>query len=185
MIFSKARRRAIAPLPYKGFPLKKAFTLIELIFVIVIIGILSAVAIPKFTHLSSNAKISSEMATAATVQSALDDIHANWITAEGTFSWGNGNTANCNPSGLHPNFNCTSGYPTKLGDCSSNKAFSYLLKNPESVDAKWSCNSNSDYKGPASKADSGVANSNKADKPDSSDHWEYNDVNGTFTLIKE
>jgi len=163
--------------------LKKAFTLIELIFVIVIIGVLSAVAIPKFTHLTSNAKISSEMATAATVQSSLDNIHADWITAEGSFSWGNGKTANCN-GGVHTDFDCTNGYPTKLGDTAHSKAFSYLLKNPASVDSKWSCSSNSDYKGPASSTNSGVANSSEADKPDSSDHWEYSDVNGTFTLKK-
>jgi len=164
--------------------LKKAFTLIELIFVIVIIGVLSAVAIPKFTHLTSNAKISSEMATAATVQSSLDNIHADWITAEGSFKWGNGNSIDCN-NGSDTLFDCNNGYPKKLGDCTNSKAFSYLLKNPASVDAKWSCSSNSDYKGPASSTNSGVANSSKADKPDSSDHWDYNSTNGTFTLIKE
>ena len=166
--------------------MKQAFTLIELIFVIVIIGVLSAVAIPKFSHLSSNAKISSEMATAATVQSALDNIHADWITAEGNFSWGNGKNSDCSSgSGVSDDFNCTSGYPTKLGDTANGKAFNYLLKNPKSVDAKWSCTANNNYHGPASSTDSGVANSNKADKPDSNDHWEYNDINGTFTLIKE
>jgi len=36
--------------------MKRAFTLIELIFVIVIIGALAAVAIPKFMHLKENAQ---------------------------------------------------------------------------------------------------------------------------------
>ena len=164
--------------------MKKAFTLIELIFVIVIIGVLSAVAIPKFTHLSSNAKISSEMATAATVQSALDDIHADWITAEGNFSWGNGNSIDCN-NGSDNLFDCDKGYPKKIGECnnSHSHAFKYLLKNPASVDAKWSCTANDDYHGPASKTDSGVAQ-NGNNKPDSHDHWDYNATNGTFTLIE-
>jgi len=39
--------------------MKKAFTLIELIFVIVILGILAAVAIPKFIKLKENAEIKS------------------------------------------------------------------------------------------------------------------------------
>ena len=36
--------------------MKKAFTLIELIFVIVIIGLLAAVAVPKFLNLKQNAE---------------------------------------------------------------------------------------------------------------------------------
>jgi len=164
--------------------LKKAFTLVELIFVIVIIGVLAAVAVPKFAGLSSNAKISAEMATAATVQSALDDIHATWITSEGSFSWGNGNTANCN-DGDADHFDCTTGYPQELGDCSSdhNNPFKYLLKNPDQLKAKWSCTDNEHYYGPASSTDSGVSENGKP-KPDSNDHWDYNNSAeaGTFTL---
>jgi prepilin-type N-terminal cleavage/methylation domain-containing protein len=43
--------------------MKRAFTLIELIFVIVIIGLLAAVAVPKFLNLKQNAEANSIVKT--------------------------------------------------------------------------------------------------------------------------
>ncbi len=50
---------------------KKAFTMIELVFVIVVIGILSAIAIPKFAATRDDAVITSAIATIGSVRSAL------------------------------------------------------------------------------------------------------------------
>ena len=89
--------------------MRKAFTLVELIFILVIIGILAGVAIPKFTNLSSNTKISAELATASTIESAIEDVHSQWIMSEGEFEWGNSKTTECpNKPG---DFNCSTGYP--------------------------------------------------------------------------
>lgn len=49
----------------------KAFTMIELVFVIVIIGILSAVAIPKFAATRGDAEISKAKATVAAVRNSI------------------------------------------------------------------------------------------------------------------
>ena len=51
--------------------MKKAFTMIELVFVIVIIAILSSIAIPKFQHLSDIAYVSKGKNTLAIVRSAI------------------------------------------------------------------------------------------------------------------
>ena len=165
--------------------MRKAFTLVELIFVLVIIGILAGVAIPRFAHLSSNTKISSELATASTIESAIEDVHSQWIMSEGEFNWGNGETTECPDN--HRDFNCTTGYPI-LGSCPDN-SFEHILKNANVVDAKWECATHSDeiyiYKGPASKKDSSVKpSSDISGKPDCSDYWEYNISSGTFKLIE-
>ena len=51
------------------------FTLIELVIVIAIIGILSAVAIPKFIDLTSNAKIAATTAIAGALSSSSSSNH--------------------------------------------------------------------------------------------------------------
>ncbi|MDD5406548.1 MAG: type II secretion system protein [Sulfurovaceae bacterium] len=51
--------------------MRKAFTLIELVFVIVVIGILASIAIPRFAVTRDDAKIVSAKATIASVRSAL------------------------------------------------------------------------------------------------------------------
>jgi len=50
---------------------KKAFTMIELVFVIVVIGILASIAIPRFAATRDDADISSAKATVAAVRCAL------------------------------------------------------------------------------------------------------------------
>ena len=52
----------------------KAFTIIELVFVIVIIGILSAIALPKFAETSKMAHLSKAKSVVANVQSSVATI---------------------------------------------------------------------------------------------------------------
>jgi prepilin-type N-terminal cleavage/methylation domain-containing protein len=153
---------------------RQAFTLIELVLSIVVIGILAGVAIPKFSHLKDNAKITAELSTASSVQSALESCHGEWVVNEGNFTCGYDiPSSELNDKGWPPS--------DKLGQ-SADKPLNRLLKNADAIGWTRDASNDDRFYGPASDPQNGTDYC-LDDRPCKGRYWEYSDENGTFRLV--
>jgi len=155
---------------------KSAFTMVELIFVIVVIGILASVAIPKLSGVTDGAKKSAEIATFSAVATAIETANGEWSINEGDFSWGNHQKNSTNPLN-------SQGYPNDLS--LNGKVFGAILKGKNSKFTNQSNSNNVDYNttvftGPASNPSNGIKftdksgyNNDTPNKPDRNDFWLY------------
>ena len=66
---------------------QQGFTLIELVIIIVILGILAAVAIPKYQDLSGEAREAAARSSLGSIRSAITIFYANQAVQTGNADW--------------------------------------------------------------------------------------------------
>jgi prepilin-type N-terminal cleavage/methylation domain-containing protein len=66
---------------------QKGFTLIELVIIIVVLGILAAVAIPRYQDITAEAKEASGRAALGALRSGITIFYANMAVTTGTATW--------------------------------------------------------------------------------------------------
>ncbi|RKY87116.1 hypothetical protein DRQ09_04985 [candidate division KSB1 bacterium] len=133
---------------------QKGFTLIELVMVIVILGILAAVAVPKFQDISTKAKEAATLGVVGGVRAGISTVYSSNLLNNAT-----------QPQGGY--------YPEKLDNASSSSKaspmnpFFDIVLDQGGVTKDWSKGSQTSYY------------FTDAVPADSSYH--YNNINGSFT----
>lgn len=71
----------------RAFRNQKGFTLIELVIIIVVLGILASVAIPKYKSIVAEAKEAAAQGSLGSLRSGISIYYANEAVTTGTATW--------------------------------------------------------------------------------------------------